>query len=639
MKSIRRLYIYAVSLVSMEVVVWALIGLARSALEGSSVGRQTAQLAGALALILVGTPVFGLHWWLAQRDAVKDDEERFSNGRAVFFYAAFAGLLVPVVQNILALINRGLASALSLDSSYVLVGGYQTIADNLTAVLFNGLIAYYFYTVIGKDWAAQPKGDWFPNVRRAARYLWMLYGLGYAISGIYSLLVYTLDQFEIIGSGGSRLLANGVSFILVGLPLWFYVWNQIQISLNQPAESSSQMRLLVIYLLNFLAVVVVLVSGGTLVSILIRAGFGDETIRNNLLSEMSNTLAAAVTAGIVWGYYGRVLDREGESLGDVLRRTAMRRLYYYVLAFMGLAASYGGLQSLLLFLVEVSMGDKVIWGTSLQNWLANSLAALLVGLPLWLRTWLPMSAEAAVDNELGDHARRSINRKGYLYLTLFVGVMGVMFSAGAMFFQLISALLGQIDLDFTKLLVDTITFLVLFSLLTLYQWRALRVDSRLASRLLTAQHSEFSAAVFEPDEGEFAEEMIAALKAEAPDLPVAVHPLSETFDESLKNAGAVILPASLAANPPEAVRLWLADFEGMRVVVPLESSEWVWVGVDGSDLHKLSQQAADVVRQLAEGQSVSGTAVGSAWVVVGYIAAGFFGLFFLCMVAQMVGRF
>ena len=106
MNTIRRLYLYAVAFISLEVITWGLISLARSIFSGGQIGNNAAQLAGALALIFVGLPVFLLHWWLAQRASLADDEERSSRSRAFFLYGALFATLIPVAQNGVALINR-----------------------------------------------------------------------------------------------------------------------------------------------------------------------------------------------------------------------------------------------------------------------------------------------------------------------------------------------------------------------------------------------------------------------------------------------------------------------------------------------------------------------------------------------------
>ena len=95
MPTIRRLYLYAVALVSVEVVLWGAIGLARSFFAGAVIGGSVSRLAGALALILVGVPVFLIHWLLAQRLARRDPEERSARLRAVFLYGALLVLAHP----------------------------------------------------------------------------------------------------------------------------------------------------------------------------------------------------------------------------------------------------------------------------------------------------------------------------------------------------------------------------------------------------------------------------------------------------------------------------------------------------------------------------------------------------------------
>jgi uncharacterized membrane protein len=101
MKSIRRLYFYLVALISIEVVLWGLVGLLRSIVDETISGGADA-LAQALALILVGVPIFLVHWLWAQRAAARDEEEKTATLRAVFFYAILLGTLIPVVQNLLS---------------------------------------------------------------------------------------------------------------------------------------------------------------------------------------------------------------------------------------------------------------------------------------------------------------------------------------------------------------------------------------------------------------------------------------------------------------------------------------------------------------------------------------------------------
>jgi hypothetical protein len=195
MKTVRRLYFYAVALISLEVVLWGLINLLRSIID-QSVGGGADALAQALALILVGLPIFLFHWLWAQRITARDEEEKTASLRAIFLYAALIGTLIPVFQNFLALIDRGLLQLAHMAVERALLGSSQTLADNLIAILMNGIVALYFWNILRSDWKTLSdslKGDGkenFADVRRLYRYIWVLYSLLMTIFGAQQVLSY-----------------------------------------------------------------------------------------------------------------------------------------------------------------------------------------------------------------------------------------------------------------------------------------------------------------------------------------------------------------------------------------------------------------------------------------------------------------
>ena len=145
MKSIRRLYFYLVAFISIEVVLWGLVGLLRSVADDAISGGADA-LAQALALILVGVPIFLVHWLWVQRAAARDEEEKTATLRAVFFYAILLVTLIPVVQNLLSFIDRALIQGAGLEVGRSFsVFREQTLADNLIAIVLNGIVAAYFW--------------------------------------------------------------------------------------------------------------------------------------------------------------------------------------------------------------------------------------------------------------------------------------------------------------------------------------------------------------------------------------------------------------------------------------------------------------------------------------------------------------
>jgi hypothetical protein len=625
MRTIRRLYVYLVSFISLEVVVWGIIGLVRSMFGGDLIGTGASQLASALSLVAVGIPVFLLHWWLAQR-TIDDSDERFSRLRALFIYGALLATLIPMAQSLLALLNRLWLGIFDLPVRVAFVGQGQTWMDNLIALVVNGLIAAYFFSVLRKDWAASPQGNGFAETRRLFRYIWAIYGLAMVVGGVQQALMFILNLVETIGEGLGANLANGLALLIIGVPLWTYAWQNVQRSLGEPDESRSTLRLVILYALSLIGVGGVLVPVGLVLDVIFRFFLGEEMGFSGFFTEISGPLSAAVPLGGVWAYYGRTLTKEVSERPDTPSRAGLRRLYYYILAFVGLTATFLGLNTLISFIIDTLL-QATGWGETLRNRLSGALATLVVGLPLWVFTWRPMVAEASQEGESGDHARRSLVRKIYLYLALFSGVLGVMVSAGSLLYQLLRKWLGDPLDNFERTSWMLAGLLVLFTGLLIYHWITLRADSRLAARSLAAIHEKFPVLVLVSKIDDFSNEMISILKREIPSLPVAVFTIENGVpDETLSEARAVILPGEVAANPTEAIRLWLQGFDGDRLVVPTPSDGWLWTYGSGRPLSKLVHQTAKMIRHLAEGEEIPEIREASPWMVILYVLAGLMGI-------------
>jgi hypothetical protein len=626
MRTIRRLYVYLVSFISLEVVIWGLIGLVRSMVGGELIGRNASQLASALSLIAVGIPVFLLHWWLAQGN-IGDHEERFARLRTIFLYGALLVTLIPISQNVLALVNHIWLQIFNLPAQMAFIGEGQTWLDNIIAVVMNGLIAAYINSVLRKDWEVTPQGSTLPETRRLYRYVWVVYGLAMVVGGIQQVLFFILNiGSAIIGKGQGVSLANGLALLITGTPVWIYAWRTVQQSLSDLEEGQSTLRLVILYALSLIGVGGVLIPAGLGLDVIFRFILGENMKLGGVLTEISAPLSAAIPFGGVWAYYGHLLTTEVTALPDTPRRTGLRRLYYYILAFVGLITTLLGLNTLLTFIIDMLLQTST-WVGSLRPRLAIALATLTIGLPLWVITWRPMVAEACLDGERGDHARRSLVRKVYLYLALFVGVIGVMVSAGSLIYQLLSKLLGTPADNYQRTSWMLVELVVLFVALLSYHWATLRKDGRLAEQYLAARHEAFPVLVLAPEIGGFSEEMLNCLHQEVPSLPVAVHIVSNGIpDETLSAAKAVILPGELSANPTEAIRLWLQRFDGTRLVVPSSTENWLWAYGSGRSLANLAHQTAVMIRYLAEGEEIPKTRETSPWMVVLYILAGIVGI-------------
>jgi len=631
MKTIRRLYLYSVAFISLMVITWGLIGLARSAFAGNRVGDDVSQLAGALALIFVGIPVFLLHWWLAQRSASNDDDERYSYIRAVFLYGILLATLIPVTQNLMAMINQILFSLFDLGRASGIFGD-QTWIDNLIAIGMNTLIAVYIFSILRKDWATEPFGHAFVETRRLYRYIWMLYGLVLMVAGLILLLLFIFDMLENRFITSQAELANGLSLIIIGVPIWVFSWRVIQKSISQIAERGSLLRAIVLFAVNFISMVTALFAVGAFLNIFFQILLGSRLSFSGLMGDLRDPASVAIPFGITWAYYSYIRRKDIISVGtDAPQLISVQHIFQYLGAFLGVITVFVGAQNLLFFIIDLLVNPP-IWADVYRERLSISIAMLVIGLPLWLLNWRKANRLATQEGDEGDQARRSLTRKIYLYLVLFLGVMGVMISAGILLFHLLQAVLGSPDDNLLQIALELFSVLILFFFVIFYHGRILRNDGRLSDHSQAVQHAKFPILVLVSELGVFSEMVATGLSNEAPTLPVAIHVVEQGApDETLSDAKAVILPADIAANPGEAIRLWLQDFSGIRFVVPTPVQGWVWVSGIGSPPQSLVRQTVEMVRKLAEGEDISNERPLSLWMILGYIFGGFIGLMIIFM--------
>lgn len=625
MKTIRRLYFYAVALISIEVVIWGIINLLRSIFTANKIVNNASTLAQALSLILVGVPIFLVHWLWAQRVSAKEDEEKTATIRAVFLYGILLATLIPVVQNLLALISRTFLATANLYVSRAIVGGSQTWIDNLIAIVINLLIAAYFWNILKEEWHTLPEIENFAEIRRLYRFIWMLYGLLMVVYGTQQALDYafTLSTQNVLGLIGRETVVNAIALLVVGVPIWYYSWRILQNALPDPAEKESYLRLGILYLLSLGSVIVVLTAGGSLIYMILMQVFTGSKDFAQFMQAIGGPISIGVPFAVIWAYYGKWLNQQIAFDEDAPRRAGKQRLYSYILSFLGLAATFFAVASLFSVVISQATSRAYLSSSGFASPLAMALASLAVGLPLWLLTWRPMQAEALEEGDTGDHARRSVIRKIYLYLVLFASVIGGMVSGGILIFTLINAALGGDTGNFTKSVLNSLQILILFVVLLLYHLFALRKDGTTRANVLEAKQEGFKLVVLDNSGGKFGESVRVAFAKRAPKVPVTIINVKDGIPADTK-ADVVILSGSLAVDTPKNAEAWIRSFDGTRLIVPDDAAGVYWLNDYG--------QAVDSVRALAEGQTPFGVRPQSAmkaipaWTYIAYVFAALFAL-------------
>src|SRR5687768_4000269 len=103
---VRRWYLFFVCLISLQAVTWAVIVLLRDLV--APIGQVPLDtIAFQAAVILVGLPLFLVHWLWMQRLARNDPGERESAVRCLYLYLTLALFMLPFVNNGYHLVERG----------------------------------------------------------------------------------------------------------------------------------------------------------------------------------------------------------------------------------------------------------------------------------------------------------------------------------------------------------------------------------------------------------------------------------------------------------------------------------------------------------------------------------------------------
>jgi hypothetical protein len=605
----RRLYLYLLAWASLGISLWAITALAHYLSAGGNVFSLWVDS----MLILTALPLLVLSWWRLQRDAIKVQDDRSTPTRAVFLYGALLMTLAGVALNSVWLLDRSLAENAGLSPQSVSIGAGQTAVQNLVGIIVNGAAAAYLFSVLHSDWKALPAENVYGFVRRCYRYLWLVIGLGMAMLGTQQLLLFFLGIWQNINTGMQAQLANGLSLLVIGVPAWLIARIQIERSWVDEQEAGSPLRNFVFYALAWISLAGILIFIARLLALIFSGLSGGVLSGQTLLQDISLPLSFAFPLAVVLYYAGKQLNLDPRGLlipaapSMVPSRTAsvgyqmnVKRIYRYALALLGLSFAFTGLQLMAAFFLSSLLQTT----TEASQYLPTSLALLLVGLPVWWSNWIPLARQTPqigeASDSLGDSPRRFRMRRAYLFLVCSVGIAGILFSAGILLYRIFSYLLSPSADKSALQIVQPAAALLLFAILIGYHGPILRKDLRLAQAALARRRALFPVLVLAPEQGNFAHLMVNTLEQNVPGLPVAVHPIDQGApDETLSAAKAVILPAELVAHPPEAIRLWLQGFGGVRIVVPIPVKDWCWLSGEKS-LSPLAYQAALLIRRLSE---------------------------------------
>jgi hypothetical protein len=601
MSNVRRAYIYLACIASLEAVAWAVISLLRNLLvPGKYTSLENTALQ--IATIVVGLPVWLVHWLWAQRLAGRDREERGAALRRLYLYGAMALFLGSTIPNAFDLLDNllRLAFGLRLDSyHYPGMSQAAALVHHLVAMAVLALLWAYHRRVAVADARELPEEGRAATVRR-----WYVYGFSAAGLAMTALGVVYLSRWLLFQLGGGPAISRQsdlireVARLAVGLPLWlvFWLWAQRLFAAPDEEERASVLRKVYLYLAVFLSVLatvttltILLADGlGRLLAVA-KSGSGGGDIRE--------ALAILLGGGLVWAYHAYVLRRDADLAGEAATAAWVRQLYHYLVAAIGLGALLGGLAGDLSLLVRALAGVSFVRGVPQEA--AWFTALILIGLPVWILPWRRVQLAATAPGRSGDVESRSLARKIYLYFYLFVATMTVLGSGVYVVFRLIGLALGIAQPD--NLLADlgqALAYSLLAVGIWLYHGACLRADGRRLRGLQAERLSLLRVVLLQADEGSLSRDLLERLRRELPGLDVkALDATAGDTPAALAQADLIIGPWSVLVAGDQVAHA-LADSPAPKVLFLTPREGWHWAGA-GKSADSL-RQAVRAVKRLAD---------------------------------------
>ena len=471
--TLRRLYYYGLSFVALMFSASGAVMLVDYVTDSFS-GRQIlsrgeTQLALALAITMVGTPIWIFHWWLAHKAVRRYPAETRAVGRKVY--------LTLVLGVSAALGAFGLVSLLRW-----LLGADSFNGLHLAfPLVWGGVWGFHWYV----DSLEVPRTEAADSVRRVYVYGTSLYGLVMLLVGLGVILRHLVGQAydalfdtQVLLPGEGTLwndtTQTALAVFLVGGIFWWWHWHRVS-----RGDVDSVLRPGYLYFFAILGgAATVAATLGTIIFRALQWAFGEPDAAGaaDQFRFLPSAVAALISGGALWGYHWAVVRQESPI--TVVGPHAYRRVYRYLLAALGLGTLATGLVTLFGVIIGVmapQSGEELLRADWWRNPLALATTLLLVGAPLWSYYWFGLQRDAGA----GLLERSALSRRVFIYLVLGAAVLASLGNLSAALFMFFRDLLeGQISAQLLQDIKWSIGALLTAGAVSVYYWLVLGEDRR-----------------------------------------------------------------------------------------------------------------------------------------------------------------
>ncbi len=622
MLNVRRVYIYLVCTISLQATAWAGIYLLRSLLI-SPLRNDVLGIAFQISVVMVGLPIYLLHWLWAERLARKDEEERRSIVRRLYLYGMMAGFLAAILSQVYGLV----ALAFGLRGERALVSDLfrtdQAILFHLAALVVLAGLWVYHWAVLQADLPTGPETEELGLIRRIYIYGFSAAGLVLSVLGLGRILYWLFFQ---IGARSTLFEKMGLVYqselvrLLVGVFTWlvFWLWAQrIYHKDTNGEEQASLVRKFYLYAVIFSSVLLVVINLTIVLA--------------NLLVKIFNTrpdpdwdyriaLAYILCGGLLWFYHALVLKQDtidaqkaAEPERSIEAGTRIQRIYRYLVAGIGLAAVLAGLTGVIsILLLSLEPGNSFESGNQSRQSLAWFLAVLISGLPVWLVSWRKVQTTAVQEGAAGSEERHSLVRKIYLYFFNLLGTLSILGGLIYILYRLISTLLGEPAPKIYELGIAISCGLIGAAILV-YHAILLRGDTRLTEAEIKIAPITRRMFILQESWGMeglpgWLNRSIDVLKRKYPELDIQFVSLTGEAElgGSLSEADFLLLSSQVFTDGkiPPAVKQAVLASPANRLIISVPAERWNWVLMEKMTEVEQERHIQQIIKQVIHNQSI-----------------------------------
>ena len=642
MSSLRRWYFYVVSAIALQAVTWAVIALLRNLLNlAFNLVEESAEIqtiAFQISVIIIGLPMFLLHWRWAERAVDSNlDEPQENTDRYIYLYFMLGAFLIPLLTNINGFLRSLLRLAGGVPAVREVYSGMLPDGANLvytfTAVFVLSLMLLYHSRLLRAQRNAQAITPTTAALHRLFIYLFAAVGLfssaTFAAELIQALLLSFSDR---TGLAISRRIIDAIAGLLTMAPLWLAFWNRAQ-ALYHSGEALEERSLLRKFYLYAVIFISVLTTVSALTAVL--AGF----LRRLLGLEPfggSGAVAGALIVGLsVWAYHALILREDTQQTPVPAEVAGLRRLYRYLVAGVGLLALLVGLAGVLGVLFQP--GDFIV--SRQREQLAWFAAMAISGLFVWIVPWYRVQQETDQSSPTAVAARTSAVRRFYLFFFLLLATLTFLVSAVYILSRFLTTFLGQPLLpEETRTMGLAGAYALIAAAVWLYHGRLYRKDRAVIETTQEARAAAARIIVVDDGGGELGIMLLDALRAALPNSHILAVALAadaaeamnavteESIDQVLETADIIVGPWSMATahaglSADEHVQAAIAASRARKLILPRPAPGWEWTGIKSWQPETAVRDAAEQVTTIVAGETAAARAINSPATIAFLIAA------------------